>query len=157
MTGTFQNAGNSLSIGVFFSLMIAGLATTLPKALYSGLTTHGVPLAVAKTAANLPPVGNLFAAFLGINPIKSLLTSFHLLNVLPPSDRKALIGTTFFPNLISDPFHAGLVIVFVTAAILSVIGAVASIAAGGKYMHVDTARIKTVHEDEPVDAALSDV
>ena len=69
----------------------------------------------------------------------------------------ALTGKTFFPGLISQPFHSGLIIVFVTAAILSVIGAVASILAGGKYMHVDTARVQTVPNDAPVDAALSDV
>src|SRR6187402_1628649 len=78
MTGTFQNAGNSLSIGIFFSLMIAGLASTLPSALRIGLTTHGVPVAVAHQAAAEPPVGNLFAAFLGYNPIQSLLDQTHL-------------------------------------------------------------------------------
>ena len=158
MTGSFQNAGNSLSIGIFFSLMIAGLATTLPKALFSGLTSHGVPAAAATTAANLPPVGNLFAAFLGYNPIESLLKSFHLINVLPASDVATLTGKTFFPGLISDPFHSGLIIVFVTAAILSVIGAAASIAAGRKYVHVDTTPIKTASDDDTLVAAeLSDV
>jgi MFS family permease len=157
MTGTFQNAGNSLSIGIFFSLMIAGLANTLPKALFSGLTTHGVPASAAHVAANLPPVGNLFAAFLGYNPIASLLKAFHLMTVLPAKDIATLTGKAFFPHLISEPFHSGLIIVFVTAAILSVIGAVASILAGGKYMHVDTVPVKTVRAEAPIDAALSDV
>jgi MFS family permease len=157
MTGTFQNAGNSLSIGVFFSLMIAGLASTLPKALFSGLTNHHVPAAAAHAAANLPPVGNLFAAFLGYNPIASLLKSFHLLTVLPAKDVATLTGKTFFPNLIADPFHSGLIIVFVTAAILSVVGAVASVLAGGKYMHVDTVANATVPAPTSADAELSDV
>ena len=157
MTGTFQNAGNSLSIGVFFSLMIAGLASTLPKALFSGLTNHNVPTAAAHAAANLPPVGNLFAAFLGYNPIASLLRSFHLLTTLPAKDVAALTGKTFFPHLISEPFHAGLIIVFVTAAILSVIGAVASVLAGGKYMHVDTVQVKTIRQETPAEAEFSDV
>ncbi|MDQ1570369.1 MAG: hypothetical protein QOF79_1043 [Actinomycetota bacterium] len=156
MTGTFQNAGNSLSIGIFFSLMIAGLANTLPKALYSGLVSHAVPAAAATQAAAIPPVGNLFAAFLGYNPIASLLTQLHLLGTIPAHDVATLTGQSFFPQLISDPFHSGLVIVFVTAAILSVIGAAASLAAGGKYVHADTTPIKTVRIEEPVDA-LSDV
>ena len=63
MTGTFQNAGNSLSIGIFFSLMIAGLASTLPTALSSGLAAHHVPDQAVQAAAQIPPVGNLFAAF----------------------------------------------------------------------------------------------
>src|SRR6185437_16957640 len=64
MRATFQNSGFSLSIGVFFSLMIARLAATLPSALRSGLTSHGVPAAVAGHVAAQPPVGSLFAAFL---------------------------------------------------------------------------------------------
>jgi MFS family permease len=158
MTGSFQNAGNSLSIGIFFSLMIAGLANTLPKALFSGLTSHGVPAAAARTAANLPPVGNLFAAFLGYNPIESLLKAFHLTSVLPASDVAELTGKTFFPSLISAPFHSGLLIVFIAAAILSLVGAIASVAAGGKYLHQDTIPVKTVQgNDELVAAELSDV
>jgi MFS family permease len=158
MTGTFQNAGNSLSIGIFFSLMIAGLATTLPNALRAGLTAHGVSSTIANTAAQTPPVGNLFAAFLGYNPIKALLAGAGQdLSKLSPTNLAALTGKSFFPQLISSPFHSGLVIVFVTAAILSVIGALASILAGGKYMHVDTARVATAPHDEPIDAALSDV
>jgi MFS family permease len=158
VTGTFQNAGNSLSIGIFFSLMITGLAATLPKALTAGLVAHGVPLAKAAAAGSFPPVGNLFAAFLGYNPISALLEQVGVNpSSLSPANLSALTGQKFFPALIAGPFHSGLIIVFTTAAILSVIGAIASVAAGGKYMHTDTARIATVKNDEPIDAALSDV
>ncbi|HEY0259895.1 MAG TPA: MFS transporter [Lacisediminihabitans sp.] len=139
MTGTFQNAGNSLSIGIFFSLMIAGLASTLPNAMRSGLTAHGVGTAVAGQIAATPPVGSLFAAFLGYNPIASILGPTGVLKSLSPGDAAALTGKTFFPQLISEPFHAGLVIVFIVAAAMSVIGAIASLSAGGKYIHVETA------------------
>jgi MFS family permease len=156
MTGTFQNAGNSLSIGIFFSLMIAGLANTLPKALTTGLLANHVPAAATSAVAGLPPVGSLFAAFLGYNPIQSLLGS-KILADIPSANAQVLTGKAFFPQLISDPFHSGLIIVFVTAAVLSVIGAAASIAAGGKYMHVDTVPIRTAQNDAPADAAMSDV
>jgi MFS family permease len=165
MTGTFQNAGNSLSIGVFFSLMIAGLAATLPKALTSGLTAHGVAKGFAAAAGNAPPVGNLFAAFLGYNPIGQILAKYAKVDpagyaALTHGDIATLTGKVFFPGLIADPFHAGLIIVFVTAAILAVIGAAASVAAGGKYMHLDTTPVKTVRgteDDTLVVAELSDV
>ena len=137
MTGTFQNAGNSLSIGIFFSLMIAGLSTTLPSALHTGLTTHGVASAIADRVSATPPVGSLFAAFLGYNPIESILGPTGALNSLSSANAAALTGKTFFPQLISEPFHAGLVIVFTAAAIMSVIGAVASLAMGGKFVHDD--------------------
>ncbi len=168
MTGTFQNAGNSLSIGIFFSLMIAGLATTLPSALRTGLTSHGVTTAVANQVAATPPVGSLFAAFLGYNPIASILGPTGTLTTLSASDQAALTGKTFFPQLISEPFHAGLVIVFVAAAIMSVIGAIASVVMGGKFVHVDTSSlaVPTASEPKPTPAvpaieepsdALSDV
>ena len=143
MTGTFQNAGNSLSIGIFFSLMIGGLANTLPQALTKGLTAHHVPAQAVQAAANIPPVGNLFAAFLGINPIDALLKQLQVLDKIPAADRAVLTGKEFFPALIADPFHSGLIIVFIAAAIMSVIGALASVVMGGKYVH-ETGPIATV-------------
>jgi hypothetical protein len=155
MTGTFQNAGNSLSIGIFFSLMIAGLADTLPNALRSGLTAHGVGASFANQVAATPPVGSLFAAFLGYNPVASLLGSTGLKG-LSSSNSAALIGKTFFPQLISQPFHSGLVIVFIAAAVMSLIGAVASLSAGGKYIHLETTPIGLPLQEQPAEA-LSDV
>src|SRR5438445_7265489 len=64
MRATFMNSGMLLSIGLFFSLMIAGLASALPHTMSTGLITQGVPAPVATKVANLPPVGSLFAAFL---------------------------------------------------------------------------------------------
>jgi EmrB/QacA subfamily drug resistance transporter len=135
VTGTLQNAGSSLSIGVFFSLMIAGLSTTLPTTLRAGLLAHGVPVAAADQIAGLPPVGSLFAAFLGYNPIESLLGPSGVLASLHPADAAALTGHEFFPQLISGPFHDGLVVVFGVAAAMSLIGALASLARGGRYVH----------------------
>ncbi|HWU45488.1 MAG TPA: MFS transporter [Humibacter sp.] len=146
MAGTVQNAGSSLSIGIFFSLMIAGLSVALPTTLTNGLTAHGVPADVAAQIGRTPPVGSLFAAFLGYNPIQSLLTPTGVVAHLSHADLTALTGKTFFPQLISGPFHDGLVVVFVTAAIMSVIAAVASLIRGKRYVHVD----------EPADVDLSE-
>jgi len=148
MTGTFQNAGNSLSIGIFFSLMIAGLATTLPTALRAGLTGHGVSTVVADQVAATPPVGSLFAAFLGYNPIAAILGPTGVLKTLPPSNLAALTGKEFFPQLISAPFHSGLMIVFIAAAGMSVIGALASLFMGGRYVHSEPTPISSPDSDE---------
>jgi hypothetical protein len=126
MRATFQNAGQVLSIGVFFSLMVAGLASSLPSTLSSGLTGQGVPAATAAQVANLPPVGTLFAAFLGYNPIGELLGP-QVLGALPPANAAKLTGLQFFPQLIAGPFHDGLVIVFWMAIGLAVVGALASL------------------------------
>lgn len=129
---TFFNAGSSLSIGIFFSLMIVGLAGTLPDAMSRGLQEQGVSASVAHDVANLPPVGSLFAAFLGYNPIAELLAPYDALHQ-PGVNADLLTGKTFFPNLITEPFHAGLVVVFGAAAVMMVIGAIASLFNPGRY------------------------
>jgi MFS family permease len=135
MRSTFQNSGMSLSIGVFFSLMIAGLAATLPKTLSAGLRSHGVPAAVAHHLASLPPVSTLFASFLGYNPIGSLLRPTGVLHHLTKTQAAQLTSKEYFPHLISGPFHHGLVIVFSVAIAMSVLGAFASLLRGGQFYY----------------------
>ena len=134
MRSTFQNSGTALSIGVFFSLMIAGLASNLPHTLTSGLEQQGVAPAVAHQVGSLPPVSSLFAAVLGVNPVAHLLGSGHALAALPASHRDVLTGHEFFPHLISGRFHDGLMVVFTVAAVLSVLAAFASLLRGGRYV-----------------------
>jgi MFS family permease len=129
---TFFNAGSSLSIGIFFSLMIIGLANTLPNAMSSGLQKQGVSASVAHEVASLPPVGSLFAAFLGFNPIEELLGPSGALQQ-PGVNADVLTGKTFFPHLITGPFHSGLVVVFIAAAVMMVLGLVASLFNPGRY------------------------
>ncbi len=129
MRATFMNSGFVLSIGIFFSLMVAGLAAKLPSTLSRGLVAQGVSPSVAHHVAGLPPVGTLFAAFLGYNPMRTLLGPHVLANV-GPQHASVLTGKTFFPNLISGPFHFGLVIAFSASAALCALAAVASWWAG---------------------------
>ncbi|WP_226862946.1 MFS transporter [Mycolicibacterium baixiangningiae] len=129
---TFFNAGGSLSIGIFFSLMIVGLANTLPAAMSAGLQAEGVSAAVAEEVAGTPPVGSLFAAFLGYNPIGELLEPSHALQQ-PGVNADVLTGQTFFPHLITGPFHTGLVVVFIAAAAMMLLGAAASLFNAGRY------------------------
>jgi len=131
MRSTFQNSGTSLSIGVFFSLMIVGLASSLPTTLTAGLTAQGVPASTARSIAELPPVSTLFAAFLGDNPIAHLLGPSGVLTTLPPEHVAALTGKEFFPQLVSGPFHQGLLTVFGAAAVMAAIAALASLLRGG--------------------------
>ncbi|GII57347.1 MFS transporter [Planotetraspora thailandica] len=126
MRSTFQNSGTALSIGVFFALMIAGLASSLPDALNTGLQQHGVSAAVAHQVAGLPPVATLFAAQLGINPIQHLLQPTGALSSLSAGQVADLTGRQFFPHLISSAFHDGLVVVFAVGAALALLAALAS-------------------------------
>jgi MFS family permease len=137
MRATFQNSGMSLSIGIFFSLMIAGLAATLPRTLTSGLRSQGVPLSVASHVARLPPVSTLFSALLGYNPVRSLLEPSGALARLPRRNVAALTGKQFFPHLISGPFHHGLIIVFSASIAMSVAGALISLLRGHTFRYDD--------------------
>jgi EmrB/QacA subfamily drug resistance transporter len=134
MRATFQNSGTAISIGAFFSLMIAGLATSLPKTLTSGLQHQGVPHAIAHHIGSLPPVSSLFAAILGVNPLAHLLAASRGLSSLPLAAQRTLTGREFFPHLISGPFHQGLVVVFAVSAGLSLIAGLASLLRGGRYV-----------------------
>ncbi len=134
MRATFQNTGFVLSIGIFFSLMIAGLAASLPHTLYQGLVSQGVHPAAAARVAGLPPVGSLFAAFLGYNPVHTLLGP-GVLHSLPPAKAAYLTGNSFFPSLIAGPFRRGLVIAFSVSVFMCAVAAVESWRAGGRYVY----------------------
>jgi MFS family permease len=134
MSTVFQNSAMVLSIGIFFSLMVTGLASSLPHTLMSGLTAQGVPHDAAARVAGLPPVGVLFASLLGYNPIQTLLGP-QVLAQLPAGHAQFLTGRSFFPSLISGPFSDGLVVAFGFAIAACVIAALASALRGGKYVH----------------------
>ncbi len=140
MRATFQNSGTAISIGVFFTLVIAGVASSLPAALSSGLIHGGAPAGIAHRLAALPPVSSLFGALLGINPLHHLLAAHGDLHLLSAAGRQAITGRGFFPHLISAPFHNGLVVVFGTAAGLSAVAVVASLARGRTITPANTER-----------------
>jgi MFS family permease len=141
---TGMNAGMVLSMGGFFTLMAVGLASTLPAAMYSGLTGAGVTPAAATTASQASPVGLLFAAFLGDNPIKALVPDPG------PHADPAIYGQTFFPNLISEPFEHGLAIAFTASIVMLLIAAGASLMRGERYVHEDADG--AIHHDTVVEA-----
>jgi MFS family permease len=138
MRATFQNSATVVSIGVFFTLMIAGLSASLPSALYGGLTAHGVPVADASQISHLPPVASLFAALLGYNPMASLLPA-GVLHALPASQVAILTSKEFFPQLIASPLQGGLAIVFFAAGAMALVAAWASWLRGGLYVHDESA------------------
>ena len=144
MNQTFQNSAQVLSVGIFFTLMILGLASSLPHTLSSGLEAHGISPATASSVAHVPPVSVLFAAFLGYNPVETLVGS-HALASLSAVNHAALTGRSFFPQLISAPFSTGLHEAFAFAILACLIAAGTSLMRGGQY-----------HYAEPADAGVLD-
>jgi len=128
MIATFQNSAFVLSIGIFFTLMVAGLSSKLPAAMIHGLTAQGVPAATATPISHLPPIGVLFASFLGYNPMQQLLGP--VLHTLSPAHAAYVVGRDFFPHLITAPFHSGLGAAFAFAIAANVIAAIASALTG---------------------------
>lgn len=139
MVSTAQNGAMVLSMGIFFTLIIVGLASHLPGALYKGLTAEGVPSAAATKVAHLPPTATVFGAFLGYSPIQSLLGPSGVLAHLPPAKAAYLTGRTFFPALISKPFVKGLHEAFDFAILAMLVAASASWMRGRK-VHYQAAK-----------------
>ncbi len=134
MRATFQNVASTLSITAIFSLVTLGLAANLPGALYGQLSGAGIPATVARQVSHLPPIGALFAAFLGYNPMGTLLPP-GVLAALPQASRALVLGKSFFPNLIAGPFMDGLRIAFGLSVVLSVLAAIASLLRGPRFIY----------------------
>jgi MFS family permease len=136
MNQTFQNSAQVMSIGVFFTLLVIGLSSSLPSALSNGLQAHGVSAADAHQAGATPAISVLFAAFLGYNPVGHLVGHAALAG-LSAQAHAAVTGSAFFPHLIAAPFSDGLTTAFIFAIVACLIAAAASAMRGGQYHHVD--------------------
>jgi MFS family permease len=148
MNQTFQNSAQVLSIGVFFSLMIVGLAAHLPQALASGLQAHGVPAATAHAVGHTPPISVLFASFLGYNPAHELL-GHQVLAQLPHHAAATITGRAFFPQLISGPFRTGLHEAFAFAIVACLLAALASWWRGKRYVEGEAPEIAAPASGSP--------
>ncbi len=137
MRSTFQSAGSPLSMAVFFSIVVLVLATKLPTAMRTDLVQAGVPQQPAEQAAQVPPTGALFAAFLGYNPMETLLPK-DVLDGLPAANHDRIVGKQFFPEMISTPLVDSLRAVFGFSAVLAFLAAIASFARGARFVHEDT-------------------
>ena len=134
MSGVFQNAAMVLSMGIFFTLMISGIASVLPRSLYKGLVAQHVPAATAAGISHLPPITSLFSSLLGYDPISQILGPSALAK-LPAHSAAILSGRSFFPHLLATPFADGLTLAFTFGAVACALAAVASLLRGGRYVH----------------------
>jgi hypothetical protein len=148
MNQTFQNSAQVISVGIFFTLLTLGLASSLPAAMAGGLEAHGIAPAVAHHAAQAPPISILFAAFLGYNAIEHLVGA-HALAATGPHAHAVLTGQSFFPHLISPAFASGLDTAFGFALVVCLIAAAASSLRGGRYEHVEEATAPSLAPEGP--------
>jgi len=151
MINTFQNSATVLSMGLFFTIVTLGLASRLPSALYKGLTANGVPAPAAHLVASEPPIGSLFSAFLGYNPVQELLGPTGVLKHMPAKQAAYITSRSFFPHLIEEPFSGGLHLAFTFAAIATVVAIIASALRGQRYVHGEQVDTASVEGEAPVD------
>jgi len=156
MVVTFMNSATVLSMGLFFTIVTLGLAARLPSHLYKGLVAAGVSPAAAHVVASEPPIGSLFSAFLGYNPIKELLSPTGALQHLPAQEVAYITGRSFFPQLIEEPFAGGLHLAFTFAAIATAIAIVASALRGKRYVHAEAGELQSEAE-VPVDPIVGEM
>jgi MFS family permease len=170
MLNTFQNSATVLSMGLFFTIVTLGLAADLPKHLYRGLIAAGVAPAAAHIVASEPPIGSLFSAFLGYNPVKELLGPTGALKHLSAHQAAYITGRSFFPSLIEQPFANGLHLAFDFAAGATLIAVLASGLRGRRYVHAtdsigdelaegaaDTASVAAFAGGSPLEIAAAEV
>jgi MFS family permease len=134
MRATFQNTASTLSIGLIFSMVTVGIARNMPSVFYAQLTKVGIPSAIATHISHLPPTAALFAAFLGYNPMQTLLPT-SLIPALSSQTKSIVFANSFFPTILSQPFMDGVIVAFSISAGISLLAAIASIFRGEKYVH----------------------
>jgi EmrB/QacA subfamily drug resistance transporter len=137
MRATLQNTGQTISLAIFFTVIITGLSGSLPAALSGAMTSAGVPQ-LASAFSAISPTSALFSAFLGYNPIQSILANPQLSSAvaqIPSSTLTYLEGKTFFPNAIAPSFISALDLSFYIGAALSLAAALASLLRGRAYIH----------------------
>ncbi len=134
MRSTVANTANTVSLTWIFATVTLGLAAALPSAMYQGLTKAGVPANVAQQVSHLPPTGAMFAAFLGYNPMQTMLPP-AVVQQLPANSQALLFSKTFFPTLISAPFDDGLRIAFLISIVICLGAAFASLMSGPRFIY----------------------
>ena len=150
MRATLQNTGQTVSLAIFFTVIITGLSNSLPKALSNAMTTAGIPQ-LASAFSSISPTSALFSAFLGYNPMQSILSLPQFASVvsqIPPTTLSYLEGHTFFPNAIAPAFISALDLAFYIGAALSVAAAIASLLRGRVYIHGKGEQVRAVPEPE---------
>jgi len=145
MRATIQNSAMMISQAVFFTIIIVSLSATLPNALSAAVTSAGAPPQIAHIFSSTPASGALFGAFLGYNPVATILHTLpaSVVSTIPTSTMNYLTGSTFFPNAISTPFMTALREAFIIGAVMCVIAAVCSSLRGRKYTHEEPNSMET--------------
>lgn len=139
MMSTLMNSANTASMAVFFTIVIVGIQGMFPAAVQHSLAGLDAAQAAPLTAAlgAIPPTGALFSAFLGYNPMDSILGALPASAVgsIPQNVLAILEGNDWFPRTLAEAFMPSLRFSFLIGAALTAIAAVLSAMRGDRYVH----------------------
>ncbi|MGZ7095409.1 MAG: MFS transporter, partial [Methanobacterium sp.] len=138
MMYTIMNTAFTTSMAIFFTIVIVGITQRFPEAMTASLSSIGA-VKLAPILSSIPPTGALFSAFLGYNPVNSLLAILpaNIVATIPQGTLATLTGTTWFPSTLAVAFMPSLQISFVIGAAFCAIAAVLSALRGENYIHQD--------------------
>jgi len=143
MLATLQNAGQQVSMAIFFTIVIVGLSTGLGSSVSHALAAAqvGPPdqgILTSVVASN--PTGALFGAFLGENPMGVLLQGAATIpgwQPLPSTTTSVLLAPHFFANAIQVAFGSALSEAFLFAGCVTALSALISAFRGQRYIYVE--------------------
>jgi hypothetical protein len=152
MLTTIMNTAFTASMAIFFTIVIVGITQRFPEAMASSLAGIGAAQ-LTPILSNIPPTGALFSAFLGYNPVETILTSVPsaVVSQIPPATLTTLTGTTWFPSTLSEAFMPSLQISFYIGAVFCGLSAILSALRGKRYIH-EMEVVKISPDDDGTDS-----
>jgi len=150
MRATLQNSGQTASMGIFFTVVLISITSGLPKAMTSALVTAGASPLIP-FLSNIPATSALFSAFLGYNPMQTILGFFpssYVNSIISPSSLNILEGKTWFPTALAGTFMTALHTAFYVAAILFIVAAILSALRGKRYIYEEDRSIRMDKDEE---------
>lgn len=136
MMTTVMMTAFTVSMAMFFTIVIVGITQRFPAAMTSSLASIGA-VQLASVLTSIPPTGAMFSAFLGFNPVSTILSGLptQFVASIPSGTLTTLTGTTWFPQTLADAFMPALRLSFYIGAAFCALAAILSGLRGANYIH----------------------
>ena len=158
MMFTLSNSATTLSMAVFFTIVIVGIQGALPGAIHESFASLGFSQLTPTMQhledylVSMPPTNALFSAFLGYNPMGSILSVMDssIVSTIPKQIVTTLTSSYWFPQTLQLAFMPALRITFRIGAVLTGIAAVLSAMRGQRYVHETKIPVNDINKGGPV-------
>ena len=137
MRSTLMNTGTSVGTSILFTTVLLTLSGSLPGYLATAAAAAGAPQLGTSVFRQIAPTSALFAAFLGYNPMQTILNSLpaSLTSTLSAGVVATLTGKSWFPNAFAPAFMSSLRVAIYINAALAYTAALASVVRGKRYIY----------------------